>query len=248
MTTPTTETDAAGLRCPHCGARNGPAAAWCNLCLEPIAAEPDAVEAATPAPSPAAQLPPPAGSRDVGDQPPPPPPAAAATEADARFRTTGTGLEWACEVCDAWNDVDEPACHDCGAALASMMDDGEDTIRDVPEPQLVLASLVLPGSGLWLLGRQGIGGGIALLYLLFAGGAVALLTSAGDAGRAVVAVTPLVLGAVVLLVGSTLDAVNVGRGGSRVLLDSRALLWCTVAVLGLVTLLFLTTALTATRL
>lgn len=268
MTTPTTDPETAGLRCPHCGARNGPAATWCNLCLEPFAAgepEPVAPPPADPgADGPASELllppPTPVGTSDGAGAPscpPPPPPSppsptpsaavTAGSTDDVAFRTGPDGIEWCCRRCEAFNDVDAVTCGACGERFGALLDDEAVAVPDVGEARLLVSSLLLPGSGLWQLGRQGIGGGIAVLYVMFAGGTLALLSSAGDAGRAVVAVAPLVLGALVLLVGSTLDTLNVSRGSTRVLLDSRALLWCTVVVLGLVTLLFLTTALTATR-
>lgn len=237
-----TTVGSATRRCPGCAARNRADARWCSLCHEPFGGPSSTSSPSSPPPPPPAL----AGAPPVATNPPPPPGIVDASRGSAdegRFRRTADGLEWACRRCGEWTHIDTTRCGACGGDFHALLDDPAPSRPDVADWVLLVSSLALPGSGHWRLGRRGIGGGIVAMYLLFVGGSVALLGAAGGRNQGVAAVAPLVLGAVVLLLGSALDAVNLGRGSPRTLLDSRMLLWLTVVVFGLVTMLFLVTAL-----
>ncbi len=206
------------MRCPECGARNTDGAAWCTQCFHrfdavaepaPQASEPMTSDAAAPA-----------------DPVPGGPERGAASDRDVRERD-GV-VEWRCPRCHAWTALEVAACAVCGTARSGFgVEAGtRPTTTDAP---VFGASLALPGLGHLLARRTGSGIARLGLTLLWLGGGLAILLG----GASVVARLPglvLLLGVVVLWVGTVLDARELEAGGSRELLDGRALLWLVVGV------------------
>ncbi len=227
-------------RCPHCEARNAAGAVWCSLCYERIEAPP-----ADPPPPPIVALVSPSGVLTVADLPPPQiaaVPASRELATDrATFRTTPHGMEWACACCAEFNPLDSRACGTCGTAFGTP-DPADAPVIDLDPLHAVGLSLLLPGAGHWAAGNRGLGVGLAMIHLMFAGGALTLFLAARGASRGMIAIAPLVMGALALMLGAALDARTMATGGGRLLLDSRALLWLVVGTLGSVTVLFLVTA------
>lgn len=106
--------------CPDCGARNTAGAPWCTQCLRPLDDEPaGAPDATDSTPTPAS---PPS---DVAAPAPPAPPGGG----DRPFRSADGRVEWRCEACEAWNDLEVPVCAVCGHRLgASVTGGGADQV------------------------------------------------------------------------------------------------------------------------
>lgn len=167
--------------------------------------------------------------------------------AGGTFRDTNLGPQWRCGLCETWNGIEAPRCVQCGAEFGALLAEPVPPAPEVDEFRLLISSIVLPGSGHRMLGRGAMGGGIAAIYVTFVLGAFLLLSSADGNSRGLVAVLPLLLGAVALLAGSVIDALNLRRGAQVQLLTSRVLLWLVVGVLGLVTMILMFTAISVNR-
>lgn len=240
------------VRCPQCGARNGPDAQWCGQCYTTFEPAPPAESSAPSEPTapsaPAAGTPPPppptAGDRPDGLLPLPPPPpgpgdgaqAAASDElrsGSGNFRKTPVGLEWVCGTCGEWNPIERVSCNVCQAPFGSSLGAQEPPPRpDVAPAVLTAASLVVPGAGHWLLGLRGPAALRALLGLVWGLGGVTLLLRAQGSGQSVLPAVPLLLGWAVVAAGSANDAVVEGGGDGSIVLGGRAMLWLTLAVVG----------------
>lgn len=214
------------LRCPSCGARNAPGAAWCGQCLQRFDAPP---------PPP----PPPGATRTAA-----PPAAPAEVKAGVErgsFRSTEQGILWRCSACETENPLDSPSCSVCGTSFA-------DALRPPAPPRperdpgtVAMVSLFFPGAGHAYLGMwsQAIARGavslwVALTALFFA--------TAGKNGS-----TPLAalyaLAAFALWVVAAHDAYREATHAQRqVLLQGRRF---TYLVLGLMMLLLASLFLTA---
>lgn len=218
------------LRCPTCGARNGPDASWCGQCFTTFQDEP------------LAPPPPPSGDPTSGPTPPPPPdrtPAGAPPSAGAglrsgggRFRQGDEGLEWVCDVCQEWNTIERVTCMVCSSPFGATRDDDTPARPDVAPVVLVASSLVLPGAGHWLLDLRGAAVLRAFLAVVWGLGGVSLWVQASSSGQPILPAVPLLLGWLVVTAGSVNDVlVEAGSSGQRVL-DGRFLLWLTIAVVG----------------
>lgn len=223
------------MKCPGCGARNAEAAAWCSQCYAPFGTDDHTdhrEQAPVAAPSPSAEVVPRARPATL-------------VAGDARFRRSEEGVDWCCVACDAWNPLERSTCAVCGTSLSAALQEDEP-----PDPErvslaaIVVASVLLPGSGHFLLGRQAAGIGRLILYVVWAAGGLALLSAAAGADGSVLPALPLLTGAFVLLATSVLDAMALRRGDvTTEILSVRALLWLTVGVIGLTTLAFIASAL-----
>lgn len=198
------------MRCPACGATNPDAAKWCGQCLARF--DEPAPVAAPAQPAAAAHSP---AAAD-----------AAAPSPSGNFRRRGDEIEWACPSCGEFNSIDLQNCSVCGTGFV------EQFRADEVQPernwsQALLMSAVAPGAGHMAIGRYGSGVARLVLFLTWAGGAIAL---AGGGGRALVAVAPLALGVVVVWAASLVDLYRLQQGEEE-LLVGRRLLWLVVGVL-----------------
>lgn len=164
------------------------------------------------------------------------PPAAGAD----RFRRREGQLEWRCAVCDQWNPLEAAACGVCGASFGRSLSAEEERppLRAVSQSTALFVSAILPGAGHVLLGRTWGGVVRAATYLLWLVGGWVLVKAAVSAGQTVLPSVPLLLGALVLLVLSTYDAVMLAGGGQREVLTPRLFLWLVVVVVGALILSF----------
>jgi len=228
------------MRCPACGAHNVEAAPWCTQCFERFEApgEPSR-ESVPPGPDPPPPPPPPTtvGPPPVPGTPPLPPQVQPPTEgrtAQRDIRVDGDRVEWRCASCEGWNPLERPDCRACGSARVGFTPGtaAAPAVATTGGAAPLLASALLPGLGHVLVGRPGSGIARLLLWLLWAGGAGAILVSAGLSGAA------LVLGLAALGLWSlTLhDLVQLARGRPEVL-TGRVLAWSVVAVTTLLVLL-----------
>jgi hypothetical protein len=110
--------------------------------------------------------------------------------------------------------------------------------REVDPSTVLAASILLPGLGHVLAGRTGTGIARMVLMLLWVAGGIALL--AGSGGGALIGAV-LLLGALLLWVGTLIDARNLGRSSAPELLRPRAL----GLLVGAVTLLMVLAAFAA---
>ncbi len=154
-----------------------------------------------------------------------------------RFVKTPDGLRWRCTVCEALNAMDEEICPACGTTLTRCLElargpEQAPVKTNQTEASVLFASLALPGLGHMLLGRTAAGAVRAGTYVFWFVGAL-LLLSAGSLAVAL----PLLLGMIVLLLTSPIDALSLRRGSTTELLNARAFLWLVVGVVGLVMLI-----------
>lgn len=201
-------------------------------------------ETGTPPPPP----PPQPGSEAAPDgllPLPPPPPGEAAEDGPAgseprrleagggRFRETEGGLEWVCDTCQEWNPIERITCTVCATPFGRTLGGEPEPERpDVPAAVLTVASLVLPGTGHWLLGMRGAAVLRALLGLVWGLGGLTLFLQARGSGQSFLPAIPLLLGWAVVAAGSANDAVVEGGGEGQLVLSGRVLLWLTLGVVG----------------
>lgn len=227
------------MRCPACGARNSPRAEWCSQCYATLGDAPEPEPSAPPAAGASTG---PVASDDATDDvespgdvegtatggPPPTRDEDPSTD-DRGFRQGEDGLEWGCQVCGTWNDIDAVVCATCGEPFTrTLAGDGDDGITPRDPSTVLVASVALPGAGHIALGRTGDGVVRALTYLLWVGGALVLLRGATP----LLPVVPLMIGALALLAVSVRDAVHLAEGGRDQLLTPRVFLWLVVGVIG----------------
>lgn len=134
-------------------------------------------------------------------------------------------------------------CAVCGTGFA------EQFREEQPEPsrnwtQVIALSAIAPGAGHLAIGRFGSGASRLLLFLGWTLGALLLAGSGGR--RAVIAITPLVLGVVIIWAGSIIDLYRLQHGAAE-LLAGRRLLWLVIGVLALLGIGLFTSLLAAAR-
>jgi hypothetical protein len=234
--------------CPACGARNSATADWCSLCYTPLRTEPPVAEAPVaeaPVPEPSAAAPR-AGRPSVAE---PASDGARTTSSDGRFRRTDEGLDWRCAACETWNPIERQSCSSCRAPFTRTIapEVGQPPAPEVSESAVVGASLVLPGAGHLLLGRTGAGALRMILYVTWLVGGILLLRAAAGSGQPVLPAVPLLIGALIVLVASVVEAQRGATGDDTVLLQPRVTLWLVVAVLGALMLSFLAATLSVGR-
>jgi hypothetical protein len=203
-------------RCGACGATNPERAAWCGQCyavLRPPAEAPEDVPAMVGAP---------AGAATATD--------GVAADASARrphegFRRRGDVVEWHCVRCESYTSIELFACGVCGTSLAARYDRAAEPLAHNWRAALALSAL-LPGAGHIAVQRYGSGIARALLFVTWALGAVYLF---GAGSRAAAAATPMLLGALVLWLGSLADLVQLQRA-EREVVNGRMLLWLVLGV------------------
>lgn len=209
------------MRCPTCGASNPDSAAWCGQCYRRFDQE---VAVETPSSNGSGGEHTPPGAAPVTQ----PPQRAGDTGGEAEgFRRVGDELEWECPECGSFNGIELTSCAICGTSFI------ERFRSDEPEPErnwqaALLLSAVAPGAGHLSVGRYGTGAARLLLFAAWIVGALMLATSAGSG--ALIAATPLVLGALILWALTLLDVYRLQQGESEIL-AGRTFLWLVVGVL-----------------
>lgn len=210
------------MQCPACGASNPDSAAWCGQCYRRFD-EDTAPE--TPSPNGSGTAPPPAADAAPVTQSSQ---SAPDTGGEAEgFRRVGDELEWECPECGSFNGIELTSCAICGTSFLQRFRSEE------PEPErnwsaALLLSAVAPGAGHLSVGRYGTGAARLLLFVAWIVGALMLATSAGSG--ALVAATPLVLGALILWAMTLFDVYRLQQGESEIL-AGRTFLWLVVGVL-----------------
>ncbi|HEX2028134.1 MAG TPA: hypothetical protein VHF25_09075 [Nitriliruptorales bacterium] len=118
-------------------------------------------------------------------------------------------------------------------------------VRDADPAGMAVASALLPGAGHLWLGRRVSGVVRAATYLAWIAGGYALTRAASAAGQSILPAVPLLLGALAILLTSVYDAYVLARHGHGELLTPRVLFWIVVAVIGMLVVSFIPTALRA---
>lgn len=196
-----------GERCPNCEALVSPDAEWCGQCFEPL-------------PSAAS----------VGKDR-----AILQVEPDVRGgERPGEGgstkvASWTCPVCGEANALELDACRICDTSFASLLR-GELAPQDVDPRAAVKASLVFPGLGHRLLGRQADGLARGVLFAVALAMTLLLGLSGPGSGVLVVVLLIFAFATLILYVGTAFEAHRLAHGGNP-LVSARALLWSTVALL-----------------
>lgn len=240
----------ATIHCPACGASNPGSASWCLQCF--TAFDDAEEESGTGEPGgddqpPGAAAEPPQEQEPVAVRTPGVPgdetASATSTPSHDRFRTTEEGVDWRCVVCESWNPIERQTCSTCQAPFSQSFGE-EEPPPDVDETTALIATAVLPGAGHFLAGRTGAGISRAFIFIVWLAGGWLLLSSASSSGQSTLPAFPLLLGALVVWVGSILDTRTAVRGGSSdtELLRPRVFLWVVVGVIGLLMLTFGTSA------
>ena len=195
-------------RCPDCGALASPDAEWCGQCLRSFAEPaPEPQPAREPAPQHAAVA---AGSAETasGERPAP---------------------VWPCPACGNENPIELDSCAVCATTFATLMRQ-DDAPPAVDPTDALKASLLFPGLGHRRVGRSLDGLARGVLFSVLASMAATMFIS-GVTTSGTVGVFALFLGAALLVyVGSALEAYRLAEGGQP-FLSSRALLWATVVVI-----------------
>jgi hypothetical protein len=105
------------------------------------------------------------------------------------------------------------------------------------------ASVALPGLAHILAKRTATGVLRALFFVSWLVGGILLAKEAAASGQTITASLPLFLGALVIWVGSVLDAQAITRTGEDVVLVPRVFMWVVIGVVGLLIVTFLATSL-----
>lgn len=152
---------------------------------------------------------------------------------EGRFRETDEGLEWVCDTCQEWNPIERITCTVCSTPFGRTLGaESEPDRPDISPAVLTVASLVLPGTGHWLLGLRGAGLLRAVLGVVWGLGGLTLFLQARGSGQSFLPAIPLLLGWAVVAAGSANDAVVEGGGKGQIVLHGRVLLWLTLGVVG----------------
>lgn len=228
------------MRCPACNARNPDGAEWCSQCFTDLRAP-----TPQPTPPPSSEEPGSPASVPAADAPLAVPSRGAAESSD-RFRRTDEGIDWRCATCDTWSPLEVTSCTVCGAAFARTLraDEPEGPQpAELSEGVALAASVALPGLAHILAKRTATGVLRALFFVSWLVGGVLLAREAAGSGQAITASLPLFLGALIIWVGSVLDAQAITRTGEDVVLVPRVFMWVVVGVVGLLMVTFLATSL-----
>ncbi|MEX0754098.1 MAG: Ran-binding zinc finger domain-containing protein [Actinomycetota bacterium] len=219
-------------RCPNCGALVAADAEWCSQCFHSFAARAAAPEVPPPPPGAADA----GGTPATGDQaaaaaPPPPVPVA---PGGTTVPVTGTsGQEqptWTCPSCGEVNLLEDNACSVCGTPFFALFQQADERPDVVPR-DAILRSLLFPGLGHSMLGRTGDGVARGVLFAWTLGTALLVLLSRGDRslGPLLGIVALFVVFALVVYVGTAVEAARIAEGGAP-FLSPRGLAWASAGL------------------
>ncbi len=218
------------MRCPACAARNSDRAEWCTQCFERLG---------VPAGGPVEVVGAPAAD-PPGSQPRPDP------QLDATIRDVRTvdgEVEWRCGRCGAWSRLERSTCAVCDGPRVGFGEAGRrQPATWATSGVVVAANVLLPGAGHVLSARVGTGVARAVLFLTWLVGGLGTLRAAGPDGPGALPAFPLLLGALLVWVGTVVDVLPSAEARTRELLRPRVLALLTVAVVvvTVVTLLLVT--------
>lgn len=207
-------------RCPSCRALVSQDAEWCGQCFTTLRrAEP-------PEPEPPAEPVVRRGSAPTGEGEP----------------------SWTCPACEAANPISADRCAVCGTAFAQLFAEPKPRV-EIPPSRALAWSLLLPGLGHWKAGRAF--EGIARMVLFgWTFGTVVVIGAARSGRGGLGPVAPLfglfLLACLALYVTSAIDARRIASG-EEPLVSSRLLLWASVGLVLLSTVLATLLTLTAAR-
>lgn len=202
------------LRCPNCSALVSPDADWCGQCFERLRAT---GSASGDSPGSAS------GSEPIAA------PTFPARAAIAERRAENGRATWPCPTCGSPNAIELDVCAVCGTSFAQLLRQQEDR-RTVSPRDAFLWSLTFPGVGHAKAGRAADGIARGTLFVLTFGLTLVIVLS-GVSSAPVLGVVALLLGsALVLYVGSALEAYRIAEGGTT-FVSARVLLWATVALI-----------------
>ncbi|MGH2641243.1 MAG: hypothetical protein ACRDGO_06060 [Actinomycetota bacterium] len=195
-------------RCPSCNALVSADAEWCGQCFTSLrTTTPEPVTATVPLVARPQE-----GAEGVGP-----------TE-----RVEPATPTWPCPTCGSQNDIALDLCGVCGTSFGQLLRE-ERAAPTISPRDAFLWSLTFPGVGHAKAGRAPDGIARGTLFVLSFGLALVIVLS-GVSSPAVFGVVVLLLGsAMVLYLGSAVEAYRIADGGSP-FVSSRALLWATVAL------------------
>jgi hypothetical protein len=228
------------IRCPSCGAINRAGADWCGQCLKRFTAP--------PAPPPARAVPeaPSEGVPEVAaPQPATEMPGAAQPTRRGAFTVIGRKVTWTCARCETVNDINQTLCPVCGATLADTVRPDEPRIKERDPGTVAMYSLFFPGAGHAYLGLwgQAIARTVLSLWVV----TVALYTAVQGGSSRVIAVI-FALAAFALWAIAAHDAYREATSDARsVILKPRMFLYVTLGLLGLLFVLIVLAAISASN-
>jgi ribosomal protein L40E len=199
-------------RCPHCGALVTPDAEWCGQCFRSLRPEPEPATGADAASGPGTEA-----------------SSSAPVAVVAEPGTSEAGATWPCPTCGSFNPIELDVCAVCGTSFAQLLRTQEEGPRASPRDAF-LWSLIYPGVGHAKVGRPADGIARGTLFALTFGLALVIVLSGVSNAAIFGVVAVLLVSAIVLYLGSALEAYRIAEGGSP-FLSARALLWATVAVI-----------------
>ena len=196
-------------RCPSCHALVSPDADWCGQCFAPLAV-PERSSGTAPR------------GVVVGG------PTVEGIEREADRGATKVAA-WTYPSCGEGNAIELDECRVCGTSFASLLK--EDAAEKDIDPRAALkASLVFPGLGHRLLGRQADGLARGVLFVLALTMTLLMLLSGARSGALGVIVLVYLFATLALYLGSAFEASRMARGAGPII-SARALLWSTVGFL-----------------
>jgi hypothetical protein len=137
-------------------------------------------------------------------------------------------LTWPCPTCGNDNAIELDACSVCGTSFAALLR-GEDRAKDVDPGAAFTRSLMFPGLGHKMVGRglDGLARG-ALFWWMFLT-TVLLLVSGVRSGPMVVLLALFGGATIFIYLFTAYEASRMARGNALIV-SSRMLLWCAVAM------------------
>jgi hypothetical protein len=202
----------AARRCRSCGALATSDADWCGQCFTSLS-EPEA-----PTPQRAVDVEPRPDLQRAETR-------VATTDAQPESRTVPT---WPCPACGERNAIDLDVCGVCGTSFAALMRQDERP-KEVDPKDALVRSLIFPGLGHRLCGYPLDGLARGVLFGMIAVMAILVGLSGTKSSSLKLMFLLFCILAVVVYVGSAYEAHELAAGG-HLLVNSKQILWVTVAV------------------
>lgn len=157
-------------------------------------------------------------------EPPPAPTVSTSSGAPGEPREAA----WPCPVCGERNPIELDACRACGTPFAQLLRQDVEH-PSIPARDAFLWSLIFPGVGHAKAGRTADGVARGTLFVLTFGLTLVIVLAGVSNAALLGAVALLLTSALVIYLGSALEAARIADGGSA-FVSPRALLWATVGV------------------
>lgn len=136
---------------------------------------------------------------------------------------------WPCPVCDGRNPIELDVCATCGTPFAVLMRE-ERSRPTVDRRDAFRRSLLFPGLGHRMVGRELDGFARGVLFTMLAITTLLLTLSAATSGSLRLLFVVYVSATVAVYLATAFEAGRLADGGDLIV-SSRALLWTTVAIL-----------------